>query len=166
MQHLARSVRVRPVNRQLRADPSVKSYVWSLRTVAVGANCEGLHSSKSLKSNCSPVEVHFYWKRKEFEHAREQTPSLCRFAAHVRADSEGRSGCFRPKFSSVSDRRCGTFFKKINKNGKIKAFCTLCEKTLPYNGATTSNLNEHALGVAQKICTVRTLLWPCDSLTF
>ena len=30
-----------------------------LRTVAVGANCEGLHSSKSHKSNCSPVEVLF-----------------------------------------------------------------------------------------------------------
>ena len=52
--------RVRPVNRQLRAGPKCKKLRVKLRTVAVGANCEGLHSSKSHKSNCSPVEVHFF----------------------------------------------------------------------------------------------------------
>ena len=45
---------------------------------------------------------------------------------------------FRREQSKVWD-----VFKKINKNGKIKAFCTLCEKRLAYNGVTTSNLREH-----------------------
>ena len=45
---------------------------------------------------------------------------------------------FRRERSKVWDA-----FKKIKKNGKIKAFCTLCKKTLAYNGATKSNLREH-----------------------
>ena len=45
--------------------PKCKKLCVKLRTVAVGANCEGLHSSKSHKSNCSPVEVHFFFFENE-----------------------------------------------------------------------------------------------------
>ena len=56
----------------------------------------------------------------------------------VMEDQAAFAQSFRRERSEVWD-----VFKKISKNGKIKAFCTLCEKTLPYNGATTSNLREH-----------------------
>lgn len=34
-------------------------------------------------------------------------------------------------------------FRKRNEGGKTKAFCSLCEKSLSYNGSTTSNLRDH-----------------------
>ena len=131
--------------RQLRADPSVKNYVWSweplplVRTArACTAQKEGggekkLHQqpqrkklsffcgcwcnffslppSKSRKSNCSPVD--FFENEKSssvHENLWDKLP-LCRFAAHVQADSDGRSGCFRPKFSSWAIEGVGRFQK-------------------------------------------------------
>ena len=51
----------------------------------------------------------------------------------------------RVSIPSVRRERSGVWdiFKKINKDGKVKAFCTLCEKELAYNGSTTSNLRDH-----------------------
>ena len=108
MQHPARwpLSRVRPVNRQLREDPNVKKLRVKLRTVAVGMvrTARACTAQKVIKSNCSPVEVHFFFflKTKRVRACTRtcetNSLSLCRFAAHVdlRAHSDGRSGCFRP----------------------------------------------------------------------
>ena len=46
--------------------------------------------------------------------------------------------CLRRERSNAWD-----VFRKVNKDGKVKAFCTLCKKALAYNGSTTSNLRDH-----------------------
>ena len=154
---------MRAVNRQLRADPSVKNYVWSWEPLPLVRTARACTAQKVISRTAVLSRFIFFWKRKEFERAREPVrhPFSLSFCRTRTGWQWWKIRLLSPKVFVVSDRRCGTFSKKINKNGKIKAFCTLCEKTLPYNGATTSNLREH-LEWHKKI---RTVAHCCDPVT-
>ena len=67
MQHPTRwpLSRVQPMNRQLRADLSVKNYVWSWEPLPLVWTARACTAQKVIKSNCSPVEVHFFFFENE-----------------------------------------------------------------------------------------------------
>ena len=114
MQHLARSAEC---GRWIGscADPSVKNYVWSWEPLPLVRTARACTAQKVKVELQSCRGSFFFWKRKEFDRAWEpvrQTPSLCRFAAHVRADSDGRSGCFRPEFPSWAIEGVGKEYLK------------------------------------------------------
>ena len=148
MQHLARSAGCGQWIGSCGRTQVCKNYVWSWEQLPLVRTVRACAAQKVIKSNCSPVKVLFFFEKKNeksssvHENLWDKLPLSVvlphTYGPTVMEDQAAFAQSFCRERSKVWD-----VFKKINKNGKIKAFCTVCEKTLAYIGATTSNLREH-----------------------